>query len=478
MTIINVGPGQRFARLGAVSPKPQPGDEVVLHPGTVEFNSSTDTVQDWRGTTAKPILVRQADARNPAIYKRTIQAMGCQYVTFEGLVFDEPRNNNKPLACFVIDGNSSKCVTVRDISTTGGTVGFQVNQNGGKGHLLEGGSILNTLTITERTGGNGIGISNTTGTGWEPENRCVTIRGVTITNAVCHGMELQGKYGVVEDCTVTGAGREILGCSGIHVLNSGRLNAGPGSVPDEGTYWRIIGNDCNGTVTPEDTLNQGWIYQQDGNGIQADHECRFIEITGNVCEGNDGAGIAIFDAADVQVYNNTCKNNSLDAAGNHLHRGEIMVGYDENVTPAFLNNIAVAGNDCTMMAPRETNNWASDPPIGPRVKLYPHVWQVTYMSEPVKDRVGWLDNVLTVGNEGNPNILRWGETLFTNLRDWENTVPKCDPAPDTGNPPDPGTEPPIDERPPLEICQEQVAELTKEVERLTGLLNEQKANGG
>ncbi len=249
-------------------------------------------------------------------------------------------------------------------------------------------------------------------------DRCVTIRGAYIEGARAHGMELQGNFGVVEDCTVLYAGSQLLGCSAIHLLNSGRLNGGPGTLPLEGTDWQILNNVCAFTRTPADSLGQGFIYQQDGNGIQVDHECNRILVQGNICYGNDGAGIAVFDGADTQVYFNTCYDNNLDAAGMHLHRGEIVGGTDENILPTFLNTIKVTGNLCVMPRVRAVNNIALPPPDGFSVNLYPHVVQVNYMTESVKTRVTWAYNWLAADGGGDPNILRWGSNTYTSVASW------------------------------------------------------------
>ena len=372
------------------------------------------------GTALLPIRIRNFDDARPAIYRRTVQAYNCQHVIFERMKILLPRNNadSAYTGCALIDGSSSQSVEFKDLDTLGGVVGFQVNQSCGKGHLLNGATIRYTTTLTSLTGGNGIGVSNTTGTSFAMADRCVTIRGVYMEGAASHGMELQGNFGVVEQCTILYSGLKLLGCSGIHILNSGRLNAGPGTVPLEGTDWHILNNVVAFTRTPPDGLGQGFIYQQDGNGIQSDHECARVLIQGNICFGNDGSGIAIYDSADVEIYFNTCYDNHLDAAGMHLHRGEITIGSDENVLPTFLDNVKVIGNLCVMPRARNTNNIALPPPDGFSVSLYPHIVQVNYNIDSVKNRVEWGYNWFAADGGGNANILRWGSTTYTTVAAW------------------------------------------------------------
>jgi len=81
----------------------------------------------------------------------------------------------------------------------------------------------------------------------------------------------------------------------------------------------------------------------DGQGINFDEDSADNVAYGNICTGNQGAGIGIFQCHDNAIYNNTLYGNCTNAAIGHL--GEIQVrslAADDIYNNIIKNNVAVA----------------------------------------------------------------------------------------------------------------------------------------
>ena len=81
-------------------------------------------------------------------------------------------------------------------------------------------------------------------------------------------------------------------------------------------------------------------HRNDGTGIAADDNSAYVDIYYNLSYGNDGPGIGVWKANNVNVYNNTCYGNSRDSGSTHTGFSEIAIG--SNV--ADVRNIVVKNN--------------------------------------------------------------------------------------------------------------------------------------
>lgn len=423
MATITVGAGRTFTRLGAISPAPSAGDIIEVDPGIYNPSVDADAISGWTGSLLSPIVIRPADPARPPVFKREVRLTNCQYVTLQGISLDYPTTTAPSLApCITLNGSSSFWITVLDCRTRGGLVGVQLNENCGLGHRLQGCVIRSTQKAAASfTAGNGIGIApNNYGSGHTRATRCVEIVGCRIYDAAAHGMELQGRYGLVMGCTVDGAGTLIRGCSGIHVLNDDRLNARADGTTVQGRDWHIINNVvCNVQTATLDDGN-GFIFQQDGNAIQVDHGCIDVLIQGNLCFNCDGSGIAIFDARNGQVWFNTCRNNYRDFDGQHIHRSDLTFGSDENVTPTYLSTWSVIGNVCQSYANSYIDGGSNY--YETNFSLIAHVTQQNYnipVSVP-SITYGW-NNFYRATGSGNP--YRIIGTTYANISTWNAARP-------------------------------------------------------
>lgn len=441
MAIIRVGPNRTFKKLSDISPAPSPGDTVVVDPGVYKPSVDADTIT-WTGTLANPITIKPANPRNLPVWKREIRLQACSYVVIQRIKVFNPTVYSTGLRapCITING-AGTYNTIESCKTRKGLVGIQLNENCGLGHLLDNNTIFGTLRYESVfIGGNGIAVSpNNYGTDYDRANSCVHIKNNRIINAGAHGMELQGRYGVVENNTVLNAGLLIRGCSGIHVLNDDRLNSNPDDTTVQGHNWLVLKNIVYGTKTSPDSDGNGTIFQQDGNGIQSDHGTNDVTIQGNICVNNDGPGIAIYDGANINVWFNTCRNNSRDSDGNHIHRGEITFGTNENVLPTYLSTIQVWGNACEKLDGAVNN-------VG--FGLVPHVVQLNYNIPISVDSTGitFAYNVFK-NSGGNTNAWRLIDNTYTTISAWNAARPDAD----SGNGADidtyPGWPGPFDENP-------------------------------
>lgn len=409
MATINVGAGRTFTRLGAISPAPSAGDIILVDPGVYEPAVDADTIS-WTGTLANPITIRPFLPGFNPIFKRELRLNACSYVVVEEITIHYPTTQAAALAsCITING-SGTYNTIYRCRTFGGLVGVQINESAGLGHRIEGCVIQGTKRAAASfTAGNGIAVSkNNYGTGHTRATRCAEIVNNELHSIAGHGMELQGRYGLIMGNTVSGAGLAIRGCSGIHVLNDDRLLENPDDTTVQGYNWHVINNIVYNVKTATEDDGNGTVFLQDGNGIQVDHGCNFVMIQGNICYNNDGAGIAIYDAANGQVWFNSCYNNGRDFDQYHIHRGELMFGSNENVTPTYLGDWEVWGNCCEKLDGAVNN-------IG--FGLVPHVVQLNY-NIPVSITTITFDYNNFRNSGGNSDAWRIIGTTYTSIATW------------------------------------------------------------
>ena len=289
-----------------------PGDEVILAAGRYD----APLVVPARGTPERPILIRAATPL-AAVFTNSIVFEGAEHVVLADLLVEKAANSG------VIIRRGSEAITVRGVTVRESGLGIWIGEGAGAGHRLTGNRV-------ERNATHGIAIDQINAS----QGRETLIEGNLVRDNGRHGMEIDGSHYVVLRNRVDGNGRALSGCSGIHTFcRTPDLPFGKNNV--------IAFNTVSGT---RETTGQ------DGNGIQADQWCDDNLIAFNVCFGNDGAGINLFDASRAGVFHNTTVGNMLDSGGSHAYRAEITLSSDytralERPTDnEILNNVAVSAN--------------------------------------------------------------------------------------------------------------------------------------
>ena len=176
-------------------------------------------------------------------------------------------------------------------------------------------------------------------------------------------------------------GRDSIGSSGIHLF---------AFTPDDnaGDYNIIRYNTCYGNI--EDVSGP------DGNGIQLDQWCDNNQVYCNICYGNDGAGISVYDSAGSNIFNNTLFNNGLNKNSSHVFKGEIYLASDFTKNVDHVQNVTVENN--IIVSNRE------DIPAIAVCKLT-------------------SNNALTIGNNliyktTSGNLFVWGTVSGTDISQW------------------------------------------------------------
>lgn len=288
----------------------QPGDEVVVHPG--EY--SDVVVIDGHGAPGKPVYVHAEKGSAPVI-ENSIVLEGASHVVLEGLTVRNAKHSG-----FIIR-RGAEDITVKASRVEQSGLGVWIG-DGAKGqHRI----LDNTFNNNET---HGVAVDFVSAA---PGKETI-ISGNRIFRNGMHGIELSGNYYIIEKNTVFENGQALSGTSNIHLYSDGptrdvarhniiRYNVAYGEKEDSG---------------------------QDGNGIQLDQWCDDNEVYFNVAFRNDGAGIAIFDAARNKIYNNTLFDNMLDPGKSHAYRGELVMASDftKNVNHSshnlIVNNLIVA----------------------------------------------------------------------------------------------------------------------------------------
>ena len=150
------------------------------------------------------------------------------------------------------------------------------------------------------------------------------IRRSTIANNHICGMTINSNYYIIEYNTVSNNGITTApyGANGIEIVN----------LANNGYAQHVI-------------IRYNKVYGQisggpDGTGIAADDYARYVDIYYNVSYGNDGPGIGLYKAKDINIYNNTTYGNMLDSAASHTVGAEIQVGSNTSGD----NNIVIKNN--------------------------------------------------------------------------------------------------------------------------------------
>lgn len=288
----------------------KPGDEVIVHAGTY----SDVVVIFGHGLPDQPIRVRAASGAEPVI-ENSIVLEGASHVDIEGLTVRGAEHSG-----FIIR-HGAEAITIRGSKVDQSGLGIWIGDGAkGRHRLLD-----NTLS-NNKTHGVAVDFINAA-----PGQETV-ISGNRIFRNGMHGIELSGNHYIIERNVAYENGQELSGTSNIHLF--------AGAPTRDTARHNIIR--YNITYGEKDETGQ------DGNGIQLDQWCDDNEVYFNTSFYNDGAGIAIFDAARNKVYNNTLFDNMRDPGKSHAYRGELVMASDftKNVNHSadnlIANNIVVA----------------------------------------------------------------------------------------------------------------------------------------
>ena len=119
----------------------------------------------------------------------------------------------------------------------------------------------------------------------------------TVSGNSGFGIYIIANYFIVEENLVSGNGNTGGVYSGIEIFNGDDDGYGENNI----VRYNLVTGQISGV--------------DDGEGIFADEESSNTDIYGNVVYGNDGSGIAVFDANFANVYNNTVYGNCQNSSG-------------------------------------------------------------------------------------------------------------------------------------------------------------------
>lgn len=246
-----------------------------------------------RGTANAPIEIQAANPSVPPLVTSAFDFQGAAHVRLKGFVVD-----GSPWGAVVVRRGSHH-ITVQGNSLRRSYMGVDVSDGAGEALSIDGNVIEDNQT-------HGISVGQTT----SPTAVASRISSNTIRRNGHHGIELRSSRWVIERNIVSEHGSGIGGATGIHLFS-----ASP--TEDSGDDNIVRYNFSH--------ANRDRILHWDGNGIQADQWCARNLIAYNVVWSNDGSGIALFDAANNEVYGNTAYDNAQDLARPASNTGEITL---------------------------------------------------------------------------------------------------------------------------------------------------------
>jgi parallel beta-helix repeat protein len=243
-----------------------------------------------RGTAAAPIVIQAAPGFQPT-FGGSLVLYNASYVTVQNLTVTNPSG-----AAMMLVANSDH-VVIQNSRLVGSAHGLWISS--AYGPIGQGNVIINNLI----SGNAGFGVT-------VDEDRVgAVIQGNHIADNGYDGIQLNGSSYLVKGNQVHDNGRAIGGASGIHLYAENSTDG----------YCR------NNLILSNYAFSNHDAAAQDGNGILADQWCDQNEIRGNIVSLNDGAGIALYDAAANVVADNTLQDNAADPGSSHGMRGNIVL---------------------------------------------------------------------------------------------------------------------------------------------------------
>lgn len=244
------------------------------------------------GTASAPITVDALDNANPPVVTDSVDIQQSAYLQIGHLVVQAPN-----YAGFIVR-RASHDIVVADSRVSKAPMGINVTDSAGLRVSLLRNRIEDSAT-------DGIGVDGING---DASNRSV-IEANTVVRSGQHGIEIRGSNWRIERNDVSASGQAMGGTSGIH-LYVATLGDGTGT-----------GNLIRYNLSHDNVDTSAY----DGNGLQADRWCDGNTFAFNVAWNNDGAGVAIYDANNNQIYANTLRGNGRDPGNTHQTRGEVVV---------------------------------------------------------------------------------------------------------------------------------------------------------
>jgi len=292
-----------------------PGDVVYLHDENGHFKDQL-LFDGWKGTQENPITIKAAEGEKPHIMGY-IDVQNSEFLIFEGLTITD-----SPYAGVLIQKNSHH-IAVQHCRIHHNALGVWIANGAGMSNQI----VENEIYANETHGISAVLVNCQKGA------ETVLARNRVYENGYM-GFEINANYYVIEANIVYENGFDYPGSSGIHLFS---LNPTENSGDHNVIRYNISYNNSE-TDGP------------DGNGIQLDQWCDDNMVYYNLCYGNDGPGISVFDSSDNQIYNNTLYGNLLDPGDTHYVKGEIILAsdYTKNIdgtrNNTLINNLCVAVN--------------------------------------------------------------------------------------------------------------------------------------
>jgi len=251
------------------------------------------------------------------------------------IINDSNGNGNANTGIYIT--NNANNLKINHNSISGHYVGIWIGDENNVSQICN--NIISNNSISE-IDQNGIGISYSDCS----EGDETVLEDNTIYNCGFHGIELSGRYYIVQNNLIYDNGQDSQGgASGIHTFS--RYDDEEQSEDKGGDHNTIRYNTVYGTLDHTGA-------QTDGNGIQMDMWCDSNLIYNNICYDNDGAGIILYGASGNSIYNNTMYGNGQDL-GVRYGQYEMMIaaaqlsgsngnGYLHSENNKVKNNIGMA----------------------------------------------------------------------------------------------------------------------------------------
>lgn len=296
-----------------------PGAEVVIRAGRYDM----PLVIPARGTADRPILIR-AETPGSARFTQPIHLDGARHTILRDVTMTGTEHSA------IVLQQGAEAVTVEGCLLQDTALGIWIGNGAGAGHRLIGNRLERCRTM-------GIAIDALNAA----PGRETWIQRNEILDTGIHGMEIHGSHYIVTHNAVRRSGQRSAGCSGIHTFCRAPED-------DHGKNNVIAFNICSDTREVE---------AQDGNGIQADQWCDDNLIAFNICYGNDGAGINLYDASRTVVVNNTVVGNMRDPGRTHAYPAEITLSSDYTRRMARPSGNRIESNICVATRRETTALW-------------------------------------------------------------------------------------------------------------------------
>lgn len=278
-----------------------PAGDIEVCVEKADYNSLLQ-IEGVRGRKVKIRAGGDAEEMRPN-FRAGVLIRNSSGITLSKLNVSRSVDPTKDVAALLIDAGSENNI-VEYVNVDNAMHGIAI---GGSGDPLTGPAGAGNIIRNNGVGGNialnGITIGKNSGSKVEASHQTVPfgtlIDGNTVSGNGGHGIDVDnsGKVKITNNVVANNGytDKEAGGYSGIHLY----------TASDNGTCNsnQVLYNYVWGTVSRRGGT--------DGNGIQIDNFCDDNAVGYNVIWNNDGAGIAVYNAARNQVFSNTVGFNSM-----------------------------------------------------------------------------------------------------------------------------------------------------------------------